>query len=111
MNIRLVTGSGSDLQTPYPSWITVLPLTITFRAESFRDGVDLDHHRFYERLIEGDSLPTTSQISPAAFGDVFRAAAWISPGPTGWDTRGTDCCKNMCRTAPSFGKDIPTSCR
>ena len=75
MNIRLVTDSGSDLQPPYPSWVTVLPLTIAFGAESFRDGVDLDHHRFYERLIEGDSLPTTSQISPAVFGDVFRAAA------------------------------------
>lgn len=75
MKIRLVTDSGSDLQPPYPSWVTVLPLTITFGAESFRDGVDLDHHRFYERLIEGDSLPTTSQISPAVFEDVFRAAA------------------------------------
>ncbi len=74
MNIRIITDSGCDLLPPYAPCITVLPLTITFGEESFRDVVDLDHHRFYEKLIEGDALPTTSQISPAAFEDAFRAA-------------------------------------
>jgi DegV family protein with EDD domain len=74
MKIRIITDSGCDLLPPYPSCITVLPLTITFGTESFLDGVDLDHHRFYEKLIEGEDLPTTSQIAPAAFGDAFRAA-------------------------------------
>ena len=74
MNIRIITDSGCDLLPPYAPCITVLPLTITFGEESFRDVVALDHHRFYEKLIEGDALPTTSQISPAAFEDAFRAA-------------------------------------
>ena len=97
MKIRIITDSGCDLLPPYPSCITVLPLTITFGTESFLDGVDLDHHRFYEKLIEGEDLPTTSQIAPAAFGDAFRAAveaaAWVrtpmapttgGAAPPGW---------------------------
>ena len=74
MKIRIVTDSGCDLLPPYPACVTVLPLTITFGEESFQDVVELDHHRFYEKLIEGDDLPTTSQIAPAAFEDAFRAA-------------------------------------
>lgn len=74
MKIRIVTDSGSDILQPHSPCVTVLPLTITFDGESFLDGVDLSHHRFYEKLIEGETLPTTSQIVPAQFGDVFRAA-------------------------------------
>ena len=74
MNVRIITDSGCDLLPPYPSCVTVLPLTITFGQESFLDGVELDHHRFYEKLIEGEELPTTSQISPAGFEDAYRAA-------------------------------------
>ena len=74
MKIRIVTDSGSDLLEPHSPAVTVLPLTITFDGESFLDGVDLDHHRFYEKLIEGEDLPTTSQIAPAQFEDTFRAA-------------------------------------
>ena len=74
MKIHLITDSGSDLLTPHSPSVTVLPLTITFGEESFQDGVDLDHHRFYEKLIEEDELPTTSQIAPAQFEDAFRRA-------------------------------------
>lgn len=74
MNIRVITDSGCDLLPPYPPRVTVLPLTITFGEESFLDGVGLDHHRFYEKLIEGEDLPTTSQIAPAAFEEAFRTA-------------------------------------
>lgn len=74
MNIRIITDSGCDLLPPYPSDVTVLPLTITFGEESFLDAVELDHHRFYEKLIEGEELPTTSQIAPAGFENAYRAA-------------------------------------
>lgn len=74
MNIRIITDSGCDMLPPYAPCVTVLPLTVTFGEESFLDGVELDHHRFYEKLIEGEELPTTSQIAPAAFEDAFRAA-------------------------------------
>lgn len=74
MNIRLITDSASDLLAPHRPEITVLPMTITFGEEQFRDGVDLTHRQFYEKLIEGEELPTTSQIAPAQFEEAFRAA-------------------------------------
>lgn len=42
----------------------IVPLTVHFGAEEFIDGVTIDKHRFYERLVESDELPTTSQASP-----------------------------------------------
>lgn len=74
MKIRIITDSASDLLVPHRPEITVLPMTITFGEEQFRDGVDLTHRQFYEKLIEGEDLPTTSQIAPAQFEEAFRAA-------------------------------------
>lgn len=74
MNIRILTDSASDLRPPHRPEVTVLPMTITFGAEEYQDGINLTHHQFYEKLIEGDDLPTTSQISPAQFEEAFRAA-------------------------------------
>lgn len=73
MKIRIMTDSGSDLQLSRQD-LSILPLTVSFGDKQYQDGVDLDHHRFYELLIEGDVLPTTSQIAPAQFEDAFRAA-------------------------------------
>ena len=74
MKIRIITDSGCDMLPSYAPNLTVLPLTITFGEASFLDGVELDHHRFYEKLIEGEELPTTSQIAPAAFEEAFQRA-------------------------------------
>ena len=52
--------------------VTVLPLKVTFGDQCYEDGVDLSHKEFYEKLIECDDLPKTSQISPAEFEDAFE---------------------------------------
>lgn len=75
MNIRIITDSASDLLPPHRPEITVLPMDITFGGETFQDGVNLTHRQFYEKLIEGEDLPTTSQIAPARFEEAFQAAA------------------------------------
>jgi len=49
-------------------------MTLSFGQEEYRDGVDLTHRQFYEKLIEGETLPTTSQIPPASFEEAFRQA-------------------------------------
>ncbi len=73
-NIRIITDSGSDLpQNPHPQ-ITVLPMTIRFGEEEYRDGVDLTPREFYEKLVETDQLPTTSLVSPLAFEGACRKA-------------------------------------
>ncbi len=74
MKIRIITDSASDLLAPHRPEVTVLPMTITFGEEQFLDGVDLTHRQFYEKLIEGEALPTTSQIAPTQFEEAFRAA-------------------------------------
>lgn len=75
MKIRIITDSASDLLPPHRPEVTVLPMTISFGGEEYRDSVDLTHRQFYEKLIEGEDLPTTSQIAPARFEEAFRAAA------------------------------------
>jgi len=81
MSIRIITDSASDILSPHRPEITILPLTITFGEKAYLDdGVDLTHWQFYERLIESDTLPTTSQISPSQFEDAFREA--IDAGET-----------------------------
>ena len=74
MNVRVITDSASDLLSPHRPEVTVLPMTVTFGREAFQGGVNLTHHQFYEKLIEGEDLPTTSQIAPAQFEEAFRAA-------------------------------------
>lgn len=73
--IRILTDSASDILPPYPDNLTVLPMTIRFGAEEYRDGVDLSHRAFYEKLTESDTLPVTSLISPGDFENAYRQAA------------------------------------
>lgn len=72
--VRIITDSGSDFPTPYPENLTVIPLTIHFGDEEYRDGVTIDHKTFYEKLTSGNQLPTTSLVSPGDFADAFRTA-------------------------------------
>ena len=62
--IQIITDAGSDL--------TVLPMTIRFGEEEYLDGVNLTHKQFYEKMIETQVLPTTSQPSPYAFETAIR---------------------------------------
>lgn len=74
MKIRIMTDSASDLLPPHRPEVTVLPMDVTFGGETYQDGVNLTHHQFYEKLIEGEDLPVTSQIPPARFEEAFRQA-------------------------------------
>lgn len=57
MPIRIIADSASDYLPPYPSGLTILPLTVSFGDEQFLDGVNLSHRQFFEKLIECDELP------------------------------------------------------
>ena len=52
--------------------VTHVPLKVLFGSAEYRDGVDLTHEAFYEKLAESDVLPTTSQVSPAEFADALQ---------------------------------------
>jgi len=53
----------------------VVPLYVRFGDESFRDYVDIDPARFYERLPASAELPTTSQPTPGDFLAVYEELA------------------------------------
>lgn len=74
MGVKMIVDSTADLTPPVRSRVEVVPLTIRFGEEEYTDGVTIDSHTFYEKLIESDVLPTTSQASPFDFEEKFRRA-------------------------------------
>ena len=72
--IRIVTDSTSDLspQRAAELGVEVVPLAVHFGEETFRDGVDITKEEFYTRLAQVDTLPTTSQVPPETFIQVFQ---------------------------------------
>ncbi len=72
--VHIVTDSTSDIAPELLTehGITVIPLTIAFGSESFRDGVDLKPDDFYARLQTTKQLPTTSQPPPALFQHAYE---------------------------------------
>jgi len=73
MAVKIVVDSGSDITTTQAAEldVVVLPLKVNFEEEEFLDGKNIDNVRFYEKLIESDTLPKTSQIAPAEYEEVF----------------------------------------
>ena len=76
MAVRILTDSASDVpHTKAKEWgITVLPLHVRFGEEEFLDGVTLPPHDFYKKLVETDTVPKTSQITPFEYSEQFREA-------------------------------------
>ncbi|MBE6727748.1 MAG: DegV family protein [Ruminococcaceae bacterium] len=74
MSVKILVDSGSDIlpQEEKQLDIEVLPLKTRFGEEEFLDGVTLTSHQFYEKLVESDELPQTSQITPAEYEAVFE---------------------------------------
>ena len=74
MSVKIIVDSTADLIPQVRSRVEVVPLTIRFGEEEYTDGVTIDSHTFYEKRIESDVLPTTSQASPYDFEEKFRRA-------------------------------------
>jgi DegV family protein with EDD domain len=75
--VGVVTDSAADLPTDVvrAHGIHVVPLTIVDGDDSYRDGVDMTAEEFHRRIASSETLPTTSQPTPAAILDAFTAAA------------------------------------
>lgn len=72
MNTQIIVDSTADLLPQYKERVRVVPLTVHFGEEEYLDGVTIDHKTFYEKLIESDTLPTTSQAIPNDFARAFE---------------------------------------
>ena len=75
MSVRIIVDSTTDARESYRAKMQFVPLTVRFGETEYYDGVDLDKREFYEKLVESDVLPTTSQATPAMFDTVFRETA------------------------------------
>ena len=74
MKTRIIVDSTADLLPQIRERVHVVPLTLHFGDQEYIDGVTIDHKTFYEKLVETDVLPTTSQATPAAFSDQYEKA-------------------------------------
>lgn len=77
MAIRIITDSTSDiaLEDQKSLGIDIVSLSVIFGDDKFTDGVDLKKDQFYKMLSKAEHLPTTSQVNPDGFHDLFKGYA------------------------------------
>ena len=76
MAVKLISDSASDIAQSEAKElnITILPLKTLIDGVEYLDGVTITPQEFYSRLETCKELPTTSQLSPMEFEEVFRPA-------------------------------------
>ena len=74
MKTRIIVDSTTDLVPEIKARVYTVPLTVHFGQEEYIDGVTIDHRTFYEKLVESDVMPTTSQATPSDFIEEFEKA-------------------------------------
>lgn len=74
MAIKILTDSVADVpkQMVKELGIEVMPLTVNFQDGSYKDGIEITKDEFYDKLSKSKKLPTTSQITPGEFINVFE---------------------------------------
>ncbi len=74
MAIKIVIDSASDLDKveAEQKGATLVSMEVRFDDEVYLDGVNLSNRRFFEKLIESDQLPKTSQINEYTFEETYE---------------------------------------
>lgn len=72
--IKIITDSTSDLPLEIINKynLEVLPLTVHFGNEVFRDGLDIKLPEFLNKMNNSGIFPTTSQINPQSFYECYK---------------------------------------
>jgi DegV family protein with EDD domain len=73
--VRIVTDSTCDM-SPHLArelGVTVVPLSVIFGDEVLKEGYEIGHDLFYDRLIRGKTLPTTSAPSVGDFLQAYES--------------------------------------
>ena len=75
--IQIMTDSASDISVADEKQhnISVIPFSVTLGGKSYTSRVDFDNEGFYALLAEHDDLPTTSQVTPFQFVDIYLEQA------------------------------------
>lgn len=71
--IQIMTDSASDISVADEKQhnISVIPFPVTLGGKSYTSRVDFDNECFYALMAEHDDVPTTSQITPFQFVDIY----------------------------------------
>ena len=83
MSVRIIVDSACDLgkEKATELGLDFISLKTIFGEKEYLDGDELSCQQFYEKLIESDELPSTSQATPYEFEKVFRSV--VDNGDTG----------------------------
>lgn len=78
--IKLIVDSTVDLSKEIyeENDIEVIPFDVNFGEENFKDGVDIDVAKVYEKVKEYGELPHTAAASLIEFEDAFKK--WVDKG-------------------------------
>lgn len=74
MPVRIITDSGSEYKSSDHPALEVLPLTVAFGDDVYREGVDITYDQFYELLAEREEFPSTGQATPFLFQEALERA-------------------------------------
>jgi DegV family protein with EDD domain len=72
--VRIVTDSSAQFIEPsviQRYGITVVPLEIQFGAHTYREGIDIDAERFFQRVAESHTLPELIAPSVEHFAETY----------------------------------------
>jgi DegV family protein with EDD domain len=71
--ICIITDSTSDIPKDIAAQygIEIIPLTINHENKNYRDKIDISMEEILKILEEGDEIPTTSQVNPQNFYEVY----------------------------------------
>ena len=75
MSVRIIVDSACDLgkEKATELGLDFISLKTIFGEKEYLDGDELTSQEFYEKLIESDELPSTSQATPYEFEEAFRS--------------------------------------
>lgn len=73
-HIVLVTDSSCDLSMEYlkEKNIRMLPLTVEIMGEVYKDIIDLEPNKFYEKIENPKAIPRTAGVNEFAFEECFK---------------------------------------
>lgn len=74
MSVQIVIDSACDLpkSTADTLGLYYMPMRTIFGDQEYLDGISLTGEQFYEKLIETDEVPKTSQVPPSDFEAAFE---------------------------------------
>ena len=75
MSVKIIVDSTVDLSEELRAQMAaVVPLSVRFGDEEYKDGQTITAQKFYEMLAKNEELPTTSQPTPVAFEEAYEKA-------------------------------------